>query len=225
MKHVFGALIYLQVIFHSVRLQYLRLGNTPAKPLFMAQTLHLPTSVFTVYIGSLTVALYSIILISTVPMSAPSISLSNTTDSFAGALLVLHCDYTLNPSIDTAVNAEVRWMVNSTAIDFTSLSRISYERDSLVFSPLTTSDAGHYRGTLIVSASSTPQVIIQGPVQSAGEVITVQSKVYLGHIIAVIYQQSPFLSPPACCSCHSQPWSSSLCWYQPRPHLYCDTGL
>ena len=157
-------------------------------------------------------------------MSAPSISLTTTTDIFAGALLVLRCDYTLSPSIDTAVDAEVRWMVNSTAIDFTSLSRISNERDSLVFSPLTTSDAGHYTCTLIVSAPSTPHVIIQGPVQSAGEVITVQSKVYSRHL-AVIYQQSPFLSPPACCRRHSQPWSSSLCWYQPRPHLYCDTGL
>ena len=108
-------------------------------------------------------------------MSAPSISPTITTDSFAGALLVLHCDYTLNPSIDTAVNAEVRWIVNSTAIDFTSLSRISNERDSLIFSPLTTSDPGRYTCTLMVSAPSTPQVIIQGPVQSAGEVITVQS--------------------------------------------------
>ena len=158
-------------------------------------------------------------------MSVASISLSNTTDIIAGVLLVLCCDYTLNPSIDTAVNAELRWMVNSTAIDFTSLSRISNERDSLIFSPLTTSDAGHYMCTLIVSAPTTPHVIIQEPEQSAEEVITVQSKVYLGHIIAVIYRQSPFLSPPACCSRHSQPWPSSLCWYQPRPHLYCDTGL
>ena len=156
-------------------------------------------------------------------MSAPSISLTTTTDSFAGALLGLHCDYTLNPSIDTAVDTEVRWMVNSTAIDFTSLSRISYERDSLVFSPLTTSDAGHYTCTLIVSTPLTPHIIIQGPVQSEEELLTVQSKIYLGHayvVVVVIYQQSPFLSSPACCSHHSQPWSSSLCWYQPHPHLH-----
>ena len=160
-------------------------------------------------------------------MSASSISVTTTTDSFAGALLVLRCDYTLNPSIDTAVNAKVRWMVNSTAIDFTSLSRISYERDTLIFSPLTTSDAGHYTCTPIVSAPSTPHVIIQGPVQSEEELLTVQSKIYLGHayvVVVVIYQHSSFLSPPACCSRHSQPWSSSLCWYQPHPHLYCDTG-
>ena len=120
-------------------------------------------------------------------MSAPSISLTTTTDIFtAGALLVLRCDYTLNPFIDTAGNAEVKWTVNTSVINFNSLSHISYEEGSLIFSPLTTSDAGHYTCILIFSAPSTPHVIIQGPLRSPVEVLTVQSKVYLYMSVKII---------------------------------------
>ena len=79
--------------------------------------------------------------------------------------------------MDTAVETAVSWMVNGSVVDTSQDGRISTDGDTLTFSPLTTSDTGRYTCTLTVSVSQM-HVTVQGPMQSAVEVITVQSNVY-----------------------------------------------
>ena len=99
----------------------------------------------------------------------------------AGTISNLTCNYTLNPSVDTAVAASAVWTVNGTEVATSEDGgRISSDGVSLVFSPLTTSDTGRYRCTLTLIASPpTPHVTVQGPeTQSPEKIISVQSKVY-----------------------------------------------
>ena len=110
-------------------------------------------------------------------MPTPSISVSATAPT-AGAPLTLTCDYTLSPSVNTTVETAVSWMVNGSVPDNSQDGRISTDGDTLTFSPLTTSDTGIYTCTLTITAPQLAHVTVQGPVQSAVEVITVQSNVY-----------------------------------------------
>ena len=119
----------------------------------------------------------SIDIISPVPVPTPSISVSATAPT-AGAPLTLTCDYTLSPSVNTTVETAVSWMVNGSVPDTSQDGRISTDRDTLTFSPLTTLDTGSYTCTLIITAPQIPHVTVQGPVQSAVEDITVHSNVY-----------------------------------------------
>ena len=66
------------------------------------------------------------------------------------------------------------WTVNDTSLTTSEDGRISSDGDSLIFSPLTTSDTGNYTCTLTLSPQ-TPHVTVQGPAESEEEVIIVQS--------------------------------------------------
>ena len=79
--------------------------------------------------------------------------------------------------MDTTVETAVSWMVNGLVVDTSQDGRISTDEDTLTFSPLTTSDTGSYRCTLTITVSQM-HVSVQGPMQSAVEVITVQSNAY-----------------------------------------------
>ena len=69
-------------------------------------------------------------------------------------------------------------MVNGTAVNASQDGQISTDGDTLTFSPLTTSDTGRYTCTLNITVSQTHHITVEGPVQSAVEVITVQSNVH-----------------------------------------------
>ena len=125
-----------------------------------------------------------------VPVPTPSITASPSTGAlYAGTSLSLTCDYTLSPSVDTAPQTAVVWMVGGAAVD-TSPGRISATGDTLSFSPLATSDTGSYTCELTVTAQQT-HVTVQAPQQSAVESITVQSNVLCCMIIhsLVYYNQ------------------------------------
>ena len=77
--------------------------------------------------------------------------------------------------METTVETAVSWMVNGSVVDTSQDGRISTDGDTLTFSPLTTSDTGSYRCTLTTTAPQIPHVTVQGPEESAVEVITVQS--------------------------------------------------
>ena len=129
-----------------------------------------------------------------VPAPTPFITVS-TTERTAGTTLSLTCDYTLSPSVNTTVETEVVWTVNGSAVATSAEDRISVTGVSLIFSPLTTSDTGTYTCTLTITTPQTPHVTVQRPVESEGEVITVQSKVHsIPHVIDMI---SLSLSPSA----------------------------
>ena len=115
-----------------------------------------------------------------VPVPTPEITASVTGTVSAGAPLILTCDYTLSPSVDTEVVTAMTWTVNSTEVATSEDGgRISSDGVSLIFSPLTTSDTGRYTCTLTLTASpQTPHVTVQGPVmQSPEKIISVQSKI------------------------------------------------
>ena len=117
----------------------------------------------------------------------------NTTDRTAGTPLSLTCNYTLSPSVDTALEIEVVWTVNGLAVAMSADGPISTIGARLIFSPLTTSHAGTYTCTPNIT---TPQTLltVQGPVESE-KTITVQSKVYsISHVMDMI---SVSLSPSA----------------------------
>ena len=118
-------------------------------------------------------------------MPTPSISVNDTAPT-AGAPLTLTCDYTLTLSLP--VNTTVTWMVNGLVVNTSQDGRISTDGDTLTFSPLTTSDTGNYTCTLAITVSQL-HVTVQGPMQSAGESITVESNTYslLGDIIHVSF--------------------------------------
>ena len=106
--------------------------------------------------------------------SSPSvpvpISVSNTGTVYAGTLLSLTCDYTLNPSVDIVV----AWMVNGKAVD-TIPDRISTDGVTLSFSPVATSDSGRYTCELHVTTSQI-HVTTDRSRQSAEDII-VQSNI------------------------------------------------
>ena len=126
-------------------------------------------------------------------MPTPSISVSAAVPT-AGAPLTLTCDYTL--SLSLSVNTTVSWMVNGSALDASRDGRLSTDGDTLTFSPLTTSDTGRYTCTLTrsITAPPTPHVTVQRPMQSAVEVITVQSNVH--RLFSVCYYSSISSSVP-----------------------------
>ena len=107
-----------------------------------------------------------------VPVPTPSITISSTDTVYAGTTLSLTCDYTLSPSVDTISQREVTWMVDGVAVD-TSLGRISSDGATLSFSPLATSDTGNYACTLTVTTSQT-HVTVEGPERSEVDDIIVQ---------------------------------------------------
>ena len=81
------------------------------------------------------------------------ISVSITGTVYAGTLLSLTCDYTLSPSVDTSPDIAVAWMVDGRAVD-TTPGRISIDGvDTLIFSPVATSDSGRYTCELHVTTS------------------------------------------------------------------------
>ena len=107
-----------------------------------------------------------------VPVPTPFITVSNTDTVYAGTTLSLTCDYTLSPSVDTTPQTVVTWMVDGVAVN-TSPGRISTNGATLSFSPLATSDTGNYTCTLTVNASQT-YVTVHGPEQSEMENVVVQ---------------------------------------------------
>ena len=107
-----------------------------------------------------------------VPVPTPSITISSTDTVYAGTTLSLTCDYTLSPSVDTISQRAVTWMVDGVAVD-TSLGQISSDGATLSFSPLATSDTGNYTCTLTVTTSQT-HVTVEGPEQSEVKDIIVQ---------------------------------------------------
>ena len=116
----------------------------------------------------------------------PSITASPSTGAlYAGTSLSLTCNYTLNPSVNTAPQTAVVWMVGGAAVD-TSPGRISATGDTLSFSPLATSDTGNYTCELTVTAQQT-HVTVQAPQQSAVEDITVQGNVLYCMIIHSLF--------------------------------------
>ena len=114
-----------------------------------------------------------------VPVPTPFITVSNTDTVYAGTILSLICGYALSPSVDTTPQTIVTWMVDGVAVD-TSPTRISTDGATLSFSPLGTSDKGNYTCTLTVTTSQT-HVTVQGPKQSEVEEIIVQG-IYYGPI-------------------------------------------
>ena len=97
--------------------------------------------------------------------------------------------------MNTTVDTEVVWTVNSSPIANSTDGHISIAGVCLTFIPLTTSDTGTYTCTLTITTPQTPHVTVQGPVESEEEVITVQSKVHsICHVIDMI---SLSLSPSA----------------------------
>ena len=74
--------------------------------------------------------------------------------------------------MDNSLHITVTWMVDSTAVD-TSPDRISTGGATLSFSPVATSESGRYTCQLNVTTSQT-HVTVQGPVESAEKVITVE---------------------------------------------------
>ena len=129
--------------------------------------------------------------LSPVPVPTPSISVSSTA-STAGAPLTMTCDYTL--SLSLSVNTAVSWMVNGSVVVTSQDGRISTDGDTLTFSPLTTSDTGSYTCTLSIAAPPTPHGTVQRPMESAVEVITVQSNVH--RLFSVCYYSSISSSVP-----------------------------
>ena len=70
---------------------------------------------------------------------------ANVTGSvYAGTPLILTCDYSLSPSVDTDLQTLVTWTVNDTTVDTSENGHIFSDGVSLIFSPLTTSDTGRY---------------------------------------------------------------------------------
>ena len=121
-----------------------------------------------------------------VPVPTPSITASPSTGAlYAGTSLSLTCNYTLSPSVNTAPQTAVVWMVGGAAVD-TSPGRISATEDTLNFSPLATSDTGNYTCELTVTAQQT-HVTVQAPQQSAVEDITVQGNVLYCMIIHSLF--------------------------------------
>ena len=114
----------------------------------------------------------------------------------AGTPLSLSCHYTLSTSVDTEVTASATWTVNDTVLVISDDDGISSDGVNLIFSPLTTSHTGTYTCTLTLTPSpQTPHVTVQGPGESPGQTITVQSKVHSIHHV-IVFDLSPFsLSP------------------------------
>ena len=77
--------------------------------------------------------------------------------------------------MDTSPHTAVTWMMDGTAVG-TSPDRISTGVATLSFSPVATSDSGRYTCQLTVTTSQT-HITVRGPVESAAENITIQSKV------------------------------------------------
>ena len=98
--------------------------------------------------------------------------------------------------MDTTVETAVSWMVNGSVVDTSQDGRVSTDGDTLIFSPLTTSDTGRHTCTLTITVSQM-HVTVQGPMQSEVESITVESNTYslLGDILHVSLPlpQSPSL--------------------------------
>ena len=103
-------------------------------------------------------------------LPATSIILSPDNDApYAGTTLSLSCNYS-QPFIQPVVT----WMVNGGAVDMKS-DRISTEGDTLIFSPLATSDTGRYTCELTV-ADDLRNVTVQETSEPRN--IAVQSKFY-----------------------------------------------
>ena len=74
--------------------------------------------------------------------------------------------------MDTDLDIAVTWMVDGRAVD-TSPDWISTAGVTLSFTPLATTDSGRYTCQLNVTVSQT-HVTVQGPVQAAERVISVE---------------------------------------------------
>ena len=101
----------------------------------------------------------------------------------AGTAHILGCNFEIIQSwtVDFDIGTTVTWTVNGTGIATSDHDHISTSGmgEVLTFSPLTTSDAGHYTCTVTLTAPPlTPHVTVQGPVQSPEEVIDALSKVH-----------------------------------------------
>ena len=81
--------------------------------------------------------------------------------------------------MDTSPHIAVTWMVDGTAV-VPSPDRISTGGATLSFSPVATSDSGRYTCQLIVTTSQT-HVTVQGPMESAEKVITVEGNHRYGY--------------------------------------------
>ena len=111
-------------------------------------------------------------ILSKVPVTAPSVSVSTADNIVAGDTVNLTCEYVLTPSVDVTVS--VTWMVNGLGIDTAKDSHVTSNGGQLIiFSPVTTSDTGRYRCTLSITAPHTAFITLQ--VQSAEKEIIIQS--------------------------------------------------
>ena len=104
-----------------------------------------------------------------VPAPTPSITYTSLT---AGTMSTFMCNYTLN--VD--VRATAVWTLNEVPIPTTGNERISTDKISLIFSPLTTSDSGEYSCTLNIMSLMQYVAIIGGVTMTK---IDVQSKSFV----------------------------------------------
>ena len=78
-----------------------------------------------------------------VSVTAPSVSVS-TADIAARDTVYLTCDYALRHSVDVTVS--VTWMMNGSEVDTSKDGHGTSNGDSLILSPVTTSQTGRYYG-------------------------------------------------------------------------------
>lgn len=87
--------------------------------------------------------------VSTVPLPEPTIANGPSAPHYAATSLNLTCDYTLHELIDTDLRLAVEWTVNgSISVNSSQSHRITALDNTLVLSPLATSDSGSYVCTL-----------------------------------------------------------------------------
>ena len=158
-----------------------------------------------------------------VPVSSPSITISNVDTVYAGTTLSLTCYYTLSSSVDTTPQIVVTWAVDGVAVD-TSPGRISSDGATLSFSPLATSDTGSYTCTLTVTTSQT-HVTVQGPEQSEEEGIIVEGNYTEYNTIPAIYVATSMGTPSSSTRPRSDDLSRRLysdCWRHTHTAVYSD---
>ena len=100
--------------------------------------------------------------------------------------------------MDVTLQQIFTWEVNSSDIDNNTSGRISTNGNSLIFSPVNTSDTGIYTCTLsIIISSNTPHVTAQTPRKSLEKTITVKSKHSIHIFVCTFYNVILiFLVPP-----------------------------
>ena len=163
-----------QVQFLSLRLEHTLATVDHSEPLQLLQL-----KVAGLYSGVLTLRFSP----HTVSVPTPSVTIGS--HPFAGESLTVTCSFILHPSVDTPIESRVTWRVNGSAVKLNN-DRISNEDNSLIFSPVTTSDTGFYECTLTLTSQNSYAVVRGGPKQSTWEIITVKCRCFFVTVIAMI---------------------------------------